>query len=211
MIWLSWDQSENGESHGRKRAAGVTMKGENTAETMGKRRPLGVVASVANRAIESARQDAKEVGGFVKKEFMDPPLDKAGQDDSVVTPQPVAARTRTKSGGIAVLLAMLPGLVGLWGLGHFYTRRTMRGIILLGVGLVYLSVFFVLGFMGGLIWSLNPLLALGALGENLGLALYVFLIGTLLSGLVWLWQTVDAYRATQKWNKIVEETGERPW
>ncbi|MDD3398873.1 MAG: zinc ribbon domain-containing protein [Candidatus Methanomethylophilaceae archaeon] len=42
----------------------------------------------------------------------------------------------TKSGNIAMLLALLPGLVGIWGLGHIYLGEMDRGLRFLVLGVL---------------------------------------------------------------------------
>lgn len=42
----------------------------------------------------------------------------------------------TKSGNTAMLLALLPGLLGVWGMGHFYLGEPDRGFRFLVLGLL---------------------------------------------------------------------------
>lgn len=51
---------------------------------------------------------------------------------------------RVKSVGVAVLLATLPGFIGLLGIGHFYVRRFRRACLLLVGGWLLLGLAFVL-------------------------------------------------------------------
>ena len=41
-----------------------------------------------------------------------------------------------KSEGATILLAVLPSLLGLYGIGHFYVGRIVRGIVILSIGIV---------------------------------------------------------------------------
>jgi TM2 domain-containing membrane protein YozV len=75
---------------------------------------------------------------------------------------------------VALLLGLILGLFGLWGIGHIYIGQTLKGLILLVVGVV-------LGFL--LLFS--------------GLFIFIFLIGLV----IWLWQAFDAYRAAEEYNR----------
>ena len=138
-------------------------------------------------------------------------------------PDKVERRHRSpnkKKVGVAALLTILPGFVGLWGFGHFYAGRTMRGIVLLVVSLalffVVFGVSFVFGALGGFLGAGAVLLLLQefeatVLKETLGAVLYVVVGYSIIWGAVWLWQTIDACRAVQRWNRAVDEVGEKPW
>lgn len=47
---------------------------------------------------------------------------------------------------IALLLAILPGVFGLWGLGHIYMGLTERGLYLLATGVVLTSILIALAY-----------------------------------------------------------------
>lgn len=70
---------------------------------------------------------------------------------------------------VALLLALIPGLFGIWGIGHFYVDAVSRGIVLLVVG-ISLAIFLLL--------SLSIL------------SLFVLIVGFV----IWLWQAYDAYQ-----------------
>jgi TM2 domain-containing membrane protein YozV len=88
-----------------------------------------------------------------------------------------------KSEGIAVVLALVLGFFGLWGVGHMYAGRVGKGIMLLVIGLI----------VGGLFW-VSVLLTVILIG----------FVGIALFGLImfagWLWQTYDAYQTVKRYN-----------
>lgn len=55
-----------------------------------------------------------------------------------------------KSGNVALLLAFLPGLVGVWGLGHIYLEETQRGLSFLGTGLMLTFLMLVVSWQSSL-------------------------------------------------------------
>lgn len=91
-----------------------------------------------------------------------------------------------KNEGTALVLAALPGVFGLLGIGHMYLGRVWRGIVLLVGGLVLAAV----GF--GTLW---------------------FTFGILLIPLVvaWIWSLFDTKNLCRQYNKELDSTGEPPW
>jgi len=112
------------------------------------------------------------------------------------SPPPVGTVTMLpqKSEGEAVLLALILGLFGLWGVGHMYAGKVGKGIVLLVAGLIF----------GGLFW-VSIILTIILIG----------FVGIVLFGIVlfvgWLWQTYDAYKTTKAYNDIARQTGRAPW
>ncbi len=47
----------------------------------------------------------------------------------------------SKERGIALILEILPGLFGFYGIGWIYSGKTMTGVILLGVGLLLIFIY----------------------------------------------------------------------
>ncbi len=112
------------------------------------------------------------------------------------SPTTSAVLLEHKSPGIAAVLALILGIVGLWGIGHIYVGRLGRGIVLLIVGIIlavltYGSIF--LGFIT---------LGLGFIGA--------IFFGVITFG-VWIWQIFDAYSLAKRFNAAVQQTGQAPW
>jgi hypothetical protein len=102
-----------------------------------------------------------------------------------------------KDPGIAAILALLAGFVGLMGMGHIYIGRFARGLIILVAGLV--------------LWSLvigTSFIAIIALGGALWLLSLVFIFAAL--GLL-VWQAYDAYNLAKQYNTVLRQTGRAPW
>lgn len=123
-----------------------------------------------------------------------------------------------KSMTIVTLLAVIPGLLGFWGLGHFYAGKILRGTVFLIIGLclVFLNASFIAlsGLLSGPLIALIPAIALfdlDFLANSLVVLIALIVIQALVVGAGYLWQAVDAIRAVQKWNNIVSEKEEKSW
>ena len=111
----------------------------------------------------------------------------------------------SKNPGIAAVLALLLGIVGLWGIGHIYVGKIKRGIVLLVLGIV-LVIVAVVGFLG-VLFAGALLGGVGGLFAGLGVGLLFFVI--VIAG--WIWQTYDAYKLAKRFNAYVEQNGKAPW
>ena len=116
-----------------------------------------------------------------------------------------------KSEGTALVLAILLGLIGLWGIGQIYCSRIGRGIVLLIFGLV------IAGFGWSIFVYYYSLTLSNVLDESdnatESLSMLLFLLG---SGVIYLgfffYQIYDARTLARYWNEYVEShNGERPW
>lgn len=103
-----------------------------------------------------------------------------------------------KNPGLAALLALLPGLIGLMGIGHIYVGRIRRGVLLLIGG-----PFLVITGVGFLLFSV-----FGFITPLIGLVGFVLLLGAIV---LWFWQVFNAYSLAKKFNALVRETGKPPW
>jgi len=99
-----------------------------------------------------------------------------------------------KSEGLAVVLAIILGFFGLWGVGHMYAGKFGKGVLLLVAGLIFAGLFWV-----------SLLLTIILIGY----------VGLVLFGLImfagWLWQAYDAYNTVKRYNQISLQTGRAPW
>lgn len=113
-------------------------------------------------------------------------------------PVRVAAPAAPKRMVLVVLLAIVPALFGVYGIGHLYVGRVGRGlVILLGQWLVAVIAvaLLVAGFLSP---ATSTLIALAFLFFAASLALM-------------LWQIFDAVSLARRWNRHVAQMGERPW
>jgi TM2 domain-containing membrane protein YozV len=100
---------------------------------------------------------------------------------AVATP-PAATQTAeaSKSLSTTLLLALLLGIMGIWGIGHFYLGKA-------GAGIAFLIGGFIIG--------------IGTLTLGILLGLVTFGIATIFFGLLWLagyaFQAVDAYNCAK--------------
>ena len=113
-----------------------------------------------------------------------------------------------KSEGLALFLAILPGICGLFGIGHFYVGRVRRGLILLVSGLVLSglgSACFIVGSLSSLVVTPSGQLML----EDMPFDLIIYWgIGFVISlgGLaLWIWQIIDARAVCRQHNERINE------
>jgi hypothetical protein len=87
---------------------------------------------------------------------------------------------------------LLAGLIGVlfMGVGHFYLRRTARGLMLLIAGLLTW-----IGFVAAMVG------AFFTIGILFGIALVS----------LWIFQMYDALRLTRRYNEWLETTSRPPW
>ena len=99
------------------------------------------------------------------------------------------------------MLALLPGFIGLFGIGHIYVGKIVKGIILLLVGLIVVP-FITLGVAFGLF-----AFGSGAVGGGIALIVVLGIVWIV----IWIWQTFDAYKLANDYNAHVQRTGLPPW
>jgi TM2 domain-containing membrane protein YozV len=119
-------------------------------------------------------------------------------------PQPnPAAYYQRKSEGIALILAIL-----LPGVGHIYAGKVTKGIILL-------VAFYGLAAVIGLAWALSfgwgyyDMMNTNFVWPS-GLLVFT-VIASLVMAILWIYQIVDAYTTTNKYNAELMATGRAPW
>ncbi len=113
-------------------------------------------------------------------------------------PVRAAAPPGPKSMALVVVLAIIPALFGIYGVGHMYVGRVGRGLIILFADWVIAVVGVALIVMAFLPEFPDSLVALA----------FVFFVGTLALG---IWQVFDAIRLAREWDRRVAQTGQRPW
>jgi len=118
-----------------------------------------------------------------------------------------------KNPGVAALLSAIFGLVGLWGIGHFYVGKIVRGIGFLIAGLILIGSIAFLSFSLGLLAifssiyppfsSMEPAFGLGAIGIVIILVL-IYIIG-------FFWQINNAYNLAKNLNIYYQQNDTAPW
>jgi TM2 domain-containing membrane protein YozV len=98
--------------------------------------------------------------------------------------------TQNKNPGFAVLIALIAGLFGFQGIGHIYTGKTAKGIVLLLIGWA-LGISIILVTIGGII-PMSIILGIGVLGY-------------------WIWQAYDANKLAKYYNEYLIQNGRSPW
>jgi hypothetical protein len=100
---------------------------------------------------------------------------------------------KQKNTRLATVLALIPGLFGIWGIGHIYIGKLLKGIALLIVGrIIYWIGIFV-------IFSTPPDIYIGRLNI------------IIISIIIWIWQTYDAYKLAKYFNSYVSQYKTTPW
>ncbi|MBI4312433.1 MAG: zinc ribbon domain-containing protein [Chloroflexi bacterium] len=101
------------------------------------------------------------------------------------------ARLPRKDPAVAALLASLPGLFGLLGIGHIYVGQTGKGVawLIAGIILVFLGFVFAITIIGLLI------------------AIPIWIAGFI----IWIVLIFGAHSAARKFNDAVQRTGQAPW
>ncbi len=109
---------------------------------------------------------------------------------------PSSAIVQYKSPGVAVVLSLILGVVGLMGIGHLYVGKLSKGLSLLIVGII-LGILTWGSFITGFVTF-----GLGFLASaSFGLMLFA----------LWFWQMWDTYVLAKVFNRRVQETGLAPW
>jgi TM2 domain-containing membrane protein YozV len=93
----------------------------------------------------------------------------------------VRIANQTKSNGTAIVIALIAGILGFNGIGHFYIGKIVRGITLLIVGwiLIVMTFFFI----------------------PIGIVYLIF----------WIWQAYDVNNKTKYFNNYIISNGKPPW
>jgi hypothetical protein len=101
-----------------------------------------------------------------------------------------------KDPGIAVILALLPGLIGIMGIGHIYVGKMVTGFLLLVTGLFLYSL-------------AGASILIGFFTMGAGFILTVVIVLVIL--LVLIVQTLDANKLAKNYNDHVLMYGRAPW
>ena len=115
---------------------------------------------------------------------------------------------KSKNPRIAVVLALVLGIIGLWGMGHIYVGKVRKGIKFLAFGIAVVTITY-LGFGGIIILGVGIAGALARLAGDLVAAVVAVLVSTILVLLLlaiavivflagWIWQAYDAYKLAKQ-------------
>ncbi len=108
---------------------------------------------------------------------------------SAPTAAPITAKQKDR--GVTLLLAILVGLIGFYGIGHVYLGRITRGVAILITDFVF-TIIVIVSLVTFVLWPLAVVFGLASLG-------------------LFVWQVIDANSLVNKYNKALEETGKSPW
>ena len=119
-----------------------------------------------------------------------------------------ASMKNYKSEGTTLILSIVVGLMGFMGVGHIYLGRVRRGIIILIIGLLWWTIFFI------------PMVMLGMLSEveedvfdmtaMMGLMGGFMIVGIGVLAL-FIWQILNARKLCKEYNEHLEQHGKPPW
>lgn len=99
-------------------------------------------------------------------------------------------RRQEKSEGVAIVLAVLVGILGFYGVGHMYVGRIRRGLVILFLD-------WVISISGIVLMLMYETLGTG--GIVLGI---ILLTG---SFALWIWQIFDARNVCREHNQSLQE------
>ncbi len=109
--------------------------------------------------------------------------------------QPQIVVNVQKNPGVAAVLGILLGLVGIFGIGQIYAGRFLRGLVFLFLGWVFIALLFVIGLSAAVATE----------------SALIFGLSFLLPVIFYVWQAYDAYKLAKRFNRITMETGRTPW
>ena len=101
-----------------------------------------------------------------------------------------------KDPDIATILALLPGLIGIMGIGHLYVGKMMPGLLFLLLGIILGSLAVGTAFLG--------FMTMGAGFILTAIILVVYLI-------ILIFQTLEANKLAKHYNDQVVRYGRAPW
>ncbi len=98
---------------------------------------------------------------------------------------------KSKDRGTTLVLAILLGLFGFYGMGHIYLGRAARGVAFLLTDWA-VSIVGVVFMFTAILWPVGVMFFLVSVG-------------------LFFWQILDADSLVRHYNKVLEETGNVPW
>jgi len=130
-------------------------------------------------------------------------------EEKIIEQQKTAVSlSKSKSEGITLVLSIVVGLMGIMGVGHIYLGRVRRGVIILIIGILSWTAFFI------------PIAILGALGELEEDPSYPAVIIGMLGGsvaagigvlILFIWQVLNSRKLCRVYNEYLEQNGKYPW
>lgn len=119
-------------------------------------------------------------------------------------PSPYGYSLPTKSELVAIILAIIvPGA------GHLYIGKLVRGLVIMIAyfSISILSAVWIFNQIGNLTNMSDPDAIMNALGSSIGL-ISILSIATFI---IWIFQLIDVYSLTKKYNEGLQRTGQAPW
>ena len=114
---------------------------------------------------------------------------------------------KIKNEYVAVLLAALLGVIGFLGIGHFYTGRFRRGIILIIVGWLIIGIDFVLFALWSMSGMVIPPPGYTKVEPPAFTAAFLITAIVLFLGFggLWIWQILDARAKCRAYNSHISQ------
>ena len=130
-------------------------------------------------------------------------------EEKIIEQQKTAVSlSKSKSERITLVLSIVVGLMGIMGVGHIYLGRVRRGVIILIIGILSWTAFFI------------PIAILGALGELEEEPSYpaviigmfgVFAVAGIGVLILFIWQVLNSRKLCRVYNEYLEQNGKYPW
>ena len=93
----------------------------------------------------------------------------------------VTMAAQTKNAGTAIVIALIAGILGFNGIGHLYIGKIRKGIVILVVGWIILTITF------------------------------LFVPFVLIYFIFWIWQAYDVNKSAKYYNQYILKNGKTPW
>jgi hypothetical protein len=114
-------------------------------------------------------------------------------------PIPDAVTSRLGRKTIATILAVVPGFIGIFGIGHIYLGAVRRGIGILAIGIGLVLIFY-----PGYVSLQYASASMDTFGTTTIVVISLVMAGFAAVGL-WIWQILDARKIAKKQTVEVEE------
>ena len=147
---------------------------------------------------ETSDKSKEELGNNIEK------IEKI--EEKIDEDQQTSVSVNYKSQRKTLFLSVMVGLLGVMGVGHIYLGRLRRGIIILIIVPLSLTVIFISYTMLGLVKPQEDVMVavIRVLGGITLVVVIVFLV-------LFIWQTLNSSKLCKEYNKHLKQTGRPPW
>lgn len=156
------------------------------------------VENQSNDDVDRLKEELEKTGERIEK-----------MEERIIEQQKTAiSLSKSKNEGIALVLSIIVGLMGVMGVGHIYLGRVRRGVIILIIGIMSWVAFFIPFAILGVLGELeeepsDPAIIIGMIGGLSAVGIGVFIL--------FIWQVFDSRKLCRKYNEYLEKNENPPW